>query len=460
MMKWMVTAVIPLLLASALLAACSIDGNRLGTVASFESDERGSSSGATTSGSAASVVRSSAPAATSRAAVASAVSGDGARVAFERVATGREVIYTGDISLEVDDVPRATSQAQALIAEIGGLVYGQRTTGQPAPRTELTFKVLPDLFAEAMNRLASLGDLIKQETTVDDVTERVVDLESRIATALTSVERLRSFLASATDTEAVAELESRLLERETGLEQLRGELRTVRDQVALATIVLTLQEPPSDPRAARVDLVASAHAWDDDAERCPAGDELAVDEGESVTVCISVENRGDVTLVDLEIRDDGLRVDDDDFVAIEGSIEAPLEPDDVLLGYFRIEASPDRRPQPEFSAVAVGPDGDPLRIPVSVNYEIFRYEVAADNSLPGFTDGVHTSWDAVATLGQLGELALGLAVPFLWLVPLVAGVFWLARRLACTRSAGEPHRDSAAGPTGGADGEGLDAGSS
>ena len=387
MAKWMRTTAIPLLLATALVAACSL-GDRLGSdLTAIAPEERGTSSSATGSATAATVVRSPAATATPRAVVANRETGGGGLVAFEQLATGRDIIYTGEISVEVDDVPRATSRAHALISEIGGLVFGERTTGEPAPRTKLTFKVLPSLFTEAMNRLVALGDLIKRETTVDDVTERVVDLESRIATALTSVERLRAFLASATDTEAVAELESRLLDRETSLEQLRGELRTVRDQVALATIVLMLQEPPSNVRDARVELVASAHAWDDDAERCPASDDLAVDEGESVTVCVSVENTGNVALVDLEIRDDGLRVDDDDFVALEGSIDAPLAPDESLLGYFRIEAAPDRRPQLEFSAVAASPDGAPLRIPVTVDYEVFRYEVAADNSPPASPKG-------------------------------------------------------------------------
>jgi hypothetical protein len=59
------------------------------------------------------------------------------------------------------------------------------------------------------------------------VTERVVDLRSRVATNEVSVERLRDPLSDAKNLEDVARLEIQLLERETTLETLRGQLRTI-----------------------------------------------------------------------------------------------------------------------------------------------------------------------------------------------------------------------------------------
>ena len=350
-------------------------------------------------------------------------------VPFQQVDPGRSIVYVGSMLVEVVDVRRATQEARAAIAGLGGLVFGEHTTSEPLARTELTFKVLPEDFTEAMRRLGALGDLKSQQISADDVTERVVDLESRIITARASVERLRSFLASATDLEAVAELEPQLLSRETDLERLRGQLRTIEDRIALATIFLTLTEPAPDLPEAQVEFAQTGYAGDDDGQRCPAADELAVDEPEPVTICVSAENTGNVALVGIEIRDFGLDLDDDDFVALDGSAAGPLGPGERLLGYFRTEAAVDRWPEPAFYAVAVDADGEPLRIPVSVDYDVLEYRVAPDDSLPTFADGLRASWGAVVTLARLGVLAVGVAIPFLWVVPLALGLLWLVRRL-------------------------------
>ena len=423
-------AIVPLLLAAALLAACS-NGD--------DSEDYEAAAPAATAAPIAAATAAPARAAPTPAAVPTTVPGSGASngtdgvpatFAFQQVDPGRSIIYVGTMLVEVRDVGQATQQAQVAIAGLGGLVFGQHTTSEPAPRTELTFKVLPEDFAEAMRRLEALGELKSQQISADDVTERVVDLESRIITARASVERLRNFLEGATDLETVAELESQLLTRETDLERLRGQLRTIQGQVALATIFLTLVEPAPERPEARVEFVQTAYAGHDDGARCPAADDLAVDEGEAVTVCVSVENTGNAALVEIEIRDPGLGLDDDDFIELDGSVAGPLQPGERLLGYFLTEAELGGWPQPTVSAVAVDADGEPLRITVNGDYEVFEYQVAADDSLPTFVDGLRGSWSAVVTLARLAVLALGVAIPFLWVVPLAFGLFWLGRRLS------------------------------
>ena len=420
MVRFMWLATVPLLLAAAALMACGGDDDD----ESYASVQAAPAAFAATAAPAAATAAPVAAVATARTEGA-----DDDAVSYQQVNTGRSIVYVGMMLVEVENVRQATQQAQVAIAGLGGLVFSQHTTSEPVPRTELTFKVLPEDFAEAMRRLEALGDVKSQQISADDVTERVVDLESRIITSRASVERLRSFLANATELETVAELESQLLARETDLERLRGQLRTIQDLVALATVSLTLVEPEPERLEARVEFVETAYAGDDAGARCPADDDLAVDEDEPVTVCVSVENTGSAALAKIEIRDFGLDLDDDDFVALEGSVAGPLQPGERLLGYFRTKAELESRPEPGFSAVAVDPDGEPLRITVNADFDVFEYEVAADNSLPTFVDGLRGSWGAVVTLGRLGVLAVGIAIPFLWIVPLALGLFWLGRRL-------------------------------
>lgn len=359
--------------------------------------------------------------------------GNGLGPVVLQVGAGRIIVFTASMVVEVEDVPLATQQAQQAMAALGGLVFGQDTTTEPFPRTVLTFKVLPEDFQEALDRLAALGDLESQQVSSDDVTERVVDLESRIITAAASVDRLREFLTNATDLEGVAQLEAQLLLRETDLERLRGQLRTIQDQAALATIFLTLVEPTPDAPEALVELVQTAYLGQDEGGRCPGDDELSVDEDEAITICVSVENTGNLSLIEIEVRDVGLDLDEDDFIVLEGSLEGPLEPGETLVGYFDATAELSGFASPRFSAVAVDEDGDPIRIPVGVNTEPVELDVIEDTSVPSFTDGLSGSWESVQTLGRVGVLALGVAIPFFWVPLIVFGLIWAGRRMTPSR---------------------------
>lgn len=341
---------------------------------------------------------------------------------------GRSVIYTADVEVEVADVTEASRLAQSAIAGLGGLLFGQETTTEPATRSLLTFKVPPAAFAEALARLDGLGTLQSQRVGADDVTERVVDLQSRITTAEVSVARLRELLDRAGTLEQVAALEGQLLARETELEQLRGQLRTVQDAVDLATINLLLHEAVEQPA---LEAQLTAYAGEDDAgSRCPGDDELTLDEGEALTLCVAVTNTGDTSLTAVEVRDPGLGLRPEDFTVLGADPSGSLAPGDQLLAWARVEADPGERPSPQVSAVPVDDAGEPLRVRVDASTaQLVELEVLEDDSLPGFTDALSASWGALARLGGLLVLAAGAVLPFVWVVPaVVLALRWHRRR--------------------------------
>ena len=114
----------------------------------------------------------------------------------------------------------------------------------------VTLKVPPDQLDEVMERLGQLGDVTARTIGTEDVTDQAYDLDGRIESAQTSVDRLREFLAGATSVLAgatsvqdVAALEGELTRRETELEVLLGYRRALQSRVDEATIVLTLRAP-------------------------------------------------------------------------------------------------------------------------------------------------------------------------------------------------------------------------
>lgn len=355
---------------------------------------------------------------------------------------GRLIVYTAAVSVEVDDVITAGAEAQAAVAGLGGILFGQETTTGEHPRSILTIKVPPENFHLALERLSGVGELVSQSVYADDVTERVVDLQSQITTAEASVERLRTFLEGATDLEAVAAMEAQLLARETELELLRGRLRTLEDQVALATIVLTLTEPvPPEPEPS-FEVVETGYAGHDGGAGCPGAEDLRIGEGEAYTVCIAFTNTGDTDLADIAVRDPGLRADEDDFVLVSGSLDDPLPPDGTLV--FAWEGDGNIRwdiTDPSARATAVDDDGDPLRVGVASTGQRLYLTVDPDDSLPGFVDAMEKAWHALQQLFGVIVVIAGAAVPWLW-APILLGLFvwWRRRRDA---AAAASHQDAA-----------------
>jgi hypothetical protein len=87
-----------------------------------------------------------------------------------------------------------------------------------------------------VNDLAKLGKEVSREIKTEDVTEQVVDVTSRIATAQASVERVRALLARATTLGEIVSLESEVAKREAELESLKARLAKLTSLAAMSTI--------------------------------------------------------------------------------------------------------------------------------------------------------------------------------------------------------------------------------
>ncbi len=381
-----------------------------------------------------------------------AVGGDGEEAASEGPGTnasavvtsvdpadfGRLIVFSANVEVEVADVVAAGEQAKNAIAGLGGFLFGQETQTGESPRSVLTIKVLPDRFDEALARLGGLGELKSQTIYADDVTERVVDLQSQITTAEASVERLRGFLADAASLEDLASLEAELLRRETDLEILRGRLRTLEDQVALATIVLVLSEPTSPVPEPAAELVQTGYAGHDGGSGCPGNEQLTIDEGDELTLCYVVANTGDTALADVEVRDPGVGARAKDFVVVEGDVTAPLQPGGRLIFALETVADYPMWLGPEVTADAVDDSGTALRRPLTVEVLELELEVIEDTSLPGFVDSMREAGESLLRLWGYAVVVAGALVPYLWVPALLAGWWWWRRRRSTTTAEPAP----------------------
>ena len=354
--------------------------------------------------------------------------GDGGIVAAQvPVNLGRDIIFTATMTVAVNNVGDASSQATAVIESLGGFLFGQDTVGLPTPRTVLVFKVPPNQFQAALAELGSVGEIRSQSVNADDVTERVVDLESRISTAAASVARLQALLEAATDIKQVVELENELLERETQLETLRGSLRTLSDAVDLATITLTITEALSQP-AFNVTVTAYP-GHDDGGASCPGNQELAVDQGdEATTVCYEILNVGDTPLTQLTLQDPVIDLTVNDMIVVFGSLEDTLEPGQSII--LAAEVTPERRTrtQTRITATAVDQDGNPVAGRTISNTSSLIIDVVDPGGLPGFSDGLDSGWELLQITWSAGNVLVGFIVGLAPILILIAGfLFWRRR---------------------------------
>ena len=365
---------------------------------------------------------------------------------------GRDVIYRAAIAVEAPDVAAATREAVAIIQGLGGIVFGQQTFTKPQPRSEITFKVLPEDFALALERLAGVGQLVDQQISADDVTERIVNFESRIITAEASVLRLRKFLEEATNIDNVALLERELLHRETDLETLRGQLRTLQDQVSLATITLTINQLPEVVPDTGIFVAAWVSSADDDP--CLGFQDITVEPDATVNFCLEVENLGEVALTDVRFRSETLRLRSgtpspnmNSFVPVQGNLDR-IEPGHLLFATLS-EPVVNGRLAGRFAregldvlfhvtATPVDSDGAILE-DVITSSRVFVY-VYEDDSLPGFSAAVRAGTDTLVSIAKRLAVIFGVLVPFLPFIILVAAMVWWIRRRARRRTPSLPRR--------------------
>jgi len=345
---------------------------------------------------------------------------------------GREIIFTANLEVGVDDVAAAGTQATEVISGIGGFVFGQNSTGGAEPRNEITFKVRPEDFSEALNALGGIGELRNQVITTDDVTERVVDLNSRITVEELGVQRLRERLEATTTLEDFAEIERLLLERESTLELMRGQLRTLRDRIDLATITMVLVQ---DRLENAIRLAVSAYEGHDGGARCPGEDlnQRSFDPGDDVTLCFDNRNDGDQTLTNLQISESVLEINNS-----AGLISVFGDPDELTPGQRSIQAFEFEVERDLFLravVVATPTDGtsDEAAGPLVRNQASPQLTVDESAAPPGFGDGFDGGISLIRGVWIATKVVVGFLIPLLVLVPFLLASIWLWRKLRARR---------------------------
>lgn len=334
---------------------------------------------------------------------------------------GRQIIYTATVAIAVDDVAGSVAEAIRQVEALGGFIADQSSQTSPESVTVLTFKVTPDRFRAALDALAGIGDLRSQTIASQDVTARVIDLESRIETAEASVGRLRSLIAEASDIEDIVALERELLAREAELESWRAQLRGLEDAVALATIELTISETFARPG---IQLVLTGVDAETGAvgSACPGRGSASVPEGGAVTLCVEARNVGDTPLADLTFTDTVLGLDNESFTVVFGTLDQPLEPGQSVMLAHRATIDRTISTRTRVVATPLGPEGTELTGRSAQDTQSLGVQAVRPPTVPGFMSGFRASIDALTYFWRVAVVITGFALPLLVVLGAVVAV--------------------------------------
>jgi hypothetical protein len=172
------------------------------------------------------------------------------------VSTGRDLIRTAQLTLDVDDVSARARQVRTAATAVGGVVVQEQSGDDYA---SLTVRVPGDSMDKLTDDVAGLGKVTGRSAQVSDVTDDVVDLDARVRSQQASVDRVRALLAQAQSIGDVVSIESELASREADLDSLTGRLASLRDQVAMSTLTVDLRGPAAAP--VPVEDPASPAGW-------------------------------------------------------------------------------------------------------------------------------------------------------------------------------------------------------
>ena len=162
----------------------------------------------------------------------------------DRSPVQRSIVYVGRMTIRAENVDDAAAAAGQLATRAGGFVAGdnRRSEGKRSTAT-LVLRIPADRFSDAVKQVSGLGDELTRTIKTDDVTEAVVDLDTRIASQRASVDRTRVLLARAQKIEDVVRIERELANREAALASLEARQRTLADQVTYSTITVEIVGP-------------------------------------------------------------------------------------------------------------------------------------------------------------------------------------------------------------------------
>lgn len=165
------------------------------------------------------------------------------------ISEGRKLIRTVDLEVETREFEQTMSVLETQIQELGGYVERMNTyngssySGYGSSRSaDLKVRIPEEKLGGFLDTVADIGNIVRRQDNVEDVTLSYVDMESRRNTLRTEQSRLLEFLDRAENIEEIITIEQRMSEVRYQLESMESQLRTLDNLVDYSTVEISISE--------------------------------------------------------------------------------------------------------------------------------------------------------------------------------------------------------------------------
>ena len=154
-----------------------------------------------------------------------------------------KIIYTADMTLETREFEQAGSALTALVNSVGGYFESRELNqGGTYRSVYCVFRVPASRFNEFLEQAGEVAHMTYRNEYSRNVSEAYYDLEARLTTQRTKLQRLQELLAKADNMADIITIESAISDPELQIEYLTGSLRSYDSLIDYSTINLSLCE--------------------------------------------------------------------------------------------------------------------------------------------------------------------------------------------------------------------------
>ena len=155
------------------------------------------------------------------------------------------IVRTAVLHIVARDFPAARTAVEAIVAGASGFLDHLTVTGDTSSARTIigTLRVPSDKMTDTLTRLRGLGQVVEDTQGSQDVTDQIVDLDARLASARATEQRLTELLKNRTGRLSdVLEVERELTRVRLDIERLVAEKTNVSRRVTYATIQIEVRE--------------------------------------------------------------------------------------------------------------------------------------------------------------------------------------------------------------------------
>lgn len=157
--------------------------------------------------------------------------------------SGRKLIRNAELSVQTKTFDEFHAAVLQKTAALGGYVESSDVGSFSKLRYEhLTLRIPADSLDVFLESVAGLGTVTNQETSVQDVTDKYIDVKSRLAAMEAEQETLLALLKKAENLTEILEIQDRLAQVRGSLESYKAQLQALDSQIDYSTVTMVVNE--------------------------------------------------------------------------------------------------------------------------------------------------------------------------------------------------------------------------